>query len=148
MPLRDRLNRLLRSFTSGLQVVRMGGPMLQIILWSAVLWLAMALSNFFILYSFGLPVPFFASYTLLVLQALSTLIPFLPGYTGSFHYATIFGLGLYGVPSDEALGAALVIHAVNMLPIIVMGLVFIWRDNLSLREIQRVPLGEVSAPSS
>ena len=92
--------------------------------------------------------PFFASYTLLVLQALSTLIPFLPGYTGSFHYATIFGLGLYGVPSDEALGAALVIHAVNMLPIIVMGLVFIWRDNLSLREIQRVPLGEVSAPSS
>ncbi len=142
--LREKLDRLLRSFTSGLQVVRMRGAILQVLLWSAVLWIAMPLSNFFILHSFGFPVPFFASFTLLVLQALSTLIPFLPGYTGSFHYATVFGLGLYGVSAEKALGAALVIHAVNMLPFVVMGLVFIWRENLSLRDVERVSMREIS----
>ena len=56
-----------------------------------------------------------------------------PGGVGGFEAAVQIGLtSFYGVPNDRAVGAALVLHAVALLPTVVLGFVFLIQDGLGV----------------
>lgn len=142
----DRINRRfsreLHHFARGLQSIRVERNLVWVILYSALLWGSMAFVNFFIIRSFGLRLPLMASYVLMALQAISVALPSSPGFVGPFHYATVLGLGFYGVSKETALGAAIVIHISFFLTFTILGLILLWADNISFREISRAGLDE------
>jgi hypothetical protein len=43
-----------------------------------------------------------------------------------------------GAPNDRAIGAAIVMHAVSFLPIVLLGLAFVAQDGLSLTGVRRL----------
>ena len=54
-----------------------------------------------------------------------------PGGVGGFEAAVQIGLtSFFGVLNDRAVGAALVLHAVSLLPTIVLGFVFVVQAGL------------------
>jgi uncharacterized membrane protein YbhN (UPF0104 family) len=56
-----------------------------------------------------------------------------PGAVGGFEAAVQIGLtSFYGVPNDRAVGAALVLHIVSLLPVVVLGFLFLVQDGLGL----------------
>jgi hypothetical protein len=65
-------------------------------------------------------------------------IPSAPGFVGTFHYAAVVCLLLYGVPRSEALSYAIVLHAVNILPVFFLGIVLMWEEGLSLARLARL----------
>ena len=57
-----------------------------------------------------------------------------PGAVGGFHEA--FRLGattFFGADNDTAVGAAIVLHAVSVVPVLMLGLLFAAQDGLEAR---------------
>jgi uncharacterized membrane protein YbhN (UPF0104 family) len=69
-----------------------------------------------------------------------------PGGIGGFHEAyRLAATGFFDVPNDRAVGAAIVLHAVSLLPVVVCGLGFMVAEGLSLRTLERVTSPTVDA---
>jgi hypothetical protein len=67
---------------------------------------------------------------------LSTLLPQAPGYIGVFHAIALVVLaGAFGVNNNEAASYVLVLHAALVLPITLLGFLYLWRESLSWREL-------------
>ena len=80
--------------------------------------------------AFGIDMPFTGSFLLIALLIVGVSVP-TPGGVGGFEAAVQIGLtSFYGVPNDRAVGAALVLHAVSLLPTIVLGFLFVIQDGL------------------
>lgn len=88
---------------------------------TAVLWGLIAVANLTALWACGISIPAGGVLILIPLLAIGIGIP-APGGTGPFHFALIFGLTrLFGVEPPAAQAAALVVHALTWLPVLMLG---------------------------
>jgi hypothetical protein len=133
---RECLLEALHSFVQGLQAIKRGWHLMSILLLSLCLWAAVALSNFLIFYAFGLRLPFFAAFFILVVQVLSVMVPSSPGFIGTYHAAVVAGLAVFEVTQELALSVAIMMHATFFLPFILIGLFFLWSESFSLRDLR------------
>jgi hypothetical protein len=70
--------------------------------------------------------------------ALFAIVPSSPGYIGVFHAAIVAALWVFAdVPREQALGYAIVLHAVTFLTLIVLGLVAMWAMGLHWGGLER-----------
>jgi uncharacterized protein (TIRG00374 family) len=132
------LVEMLKAFALGLQGLNKGRHVLSVLGLSLSLWTAMALSNFLILCAFDLHLPLYAAFFFLVVQLLGVMIPASPGFIGTYHAAIIAGFTVFDVPPELALSVAIMMHATFFFPFILVGLIFLWWENLSLRDL-RIP---------
>jgi uncharacterized protein (TIRG00374 family) len=140
-PVADRVERLARSFLSGLAIFRRRGDLLMVAGTSLLAWLLEASMYFVLARGFGGEVQekMTASVTLLTtgVANMATLIPSSPGYIGQFEYGVKLVLnGAIGVNESQALAYALLVHAALYFPVTLLG-VFEWsRRQLSLGKIR------------
>ncbi len=98
------------------------------LLLSLVFWLLCAVNVYILLNALGLEVAGIISPILLLLaQAFSMGIP-APANAGPYHAATITVLALYGIPSQSALYAAVIMHGVMFISNTFPGLLYLWLD--------------------
>ena len=95
-----------------------------------------AFSNLLIFYAFDLHLPMFAAFFILMVQILGVLIPSSPGFVGTYHAAVVAGLAVFEVTQELALSIAILMHAAFFFPCILVGLIFLWGENLTLRELR------------
>ncbi|HUS87971.1 MAG TPA: lysylphosphatidylglycerol synthase transmembrane domain-containing protein [Desulfosporosinus sp.] len=131
----SRLSDTLISVAQGLQVLRQRESLVRIIILSILLWSLFALGNLLVLHSFGLHLPVYASFLILVFQILGVTLPSSPGFIGTYHAAVIAGLAVFGISQELALSVAIVMHITFFLPFIMIGLFFLWKENLSAQDI-------------
>jgi hypothetical protein len=82
-------------------------------------------------YAFGFELSFIDACALMVVAAISVILP-APGFVGTFHYACIMGLTYFAVPKAEAASYAVLTHFMQIVPIIVLGFIFLPFQKLSL----------------
>jgi uncharacterized protein (TIRG00374 family) len=97
---------------------------------TAVSWLLIALSNWFMLIGFDFGLGFSAGIVVLVAINLSHLIPSSPGNVGVFESAVKVALAAWSIDPSRALSFALVLHALHLLPFIAIGAVLLHRHTL------------------
>jgi len=62
-----------------------------------------------------------------------------PGGVGPYEFLGQVSLsGFFAVPAADAAAAAVTLHAIALLPTIVIGLAFMWRDGLRPSEVRTV----------
>ena len=132
-PTRESVRGLLHRFLDGLEVLARGHRLVWVMVLSLLTWLAVAVSFAFTALAFHLPQPGDASLLLVVLTALAVMLPSGPGFVGTFEMGVRYGLTLIGVSDNRALSVALFYHAVQFIPITLIGLYHLWRQNFSLR---------------
>jgi len=132
---RDKLKKMLYSFAEGLQVLKNSGDLVTVIIFSVAVWLVMASAFEFAIIAFDLKVPIYAAFVLMVILALGVMIPSSPGFVGTYHYLCIASLGLFAISKDVALSFSIVAHASGFIPITLIGLCYLWRESLSLRDL-------------
>ena len=137
-PWLDRIVTSLESFVIGLKAIRGGWHLVSILGLSILLWSAFALSNLFILSSFGLQLPPYSAFLFLVFQVLGVTLPSSPGFIGTYHAAVLAGFAVFEVSQDLALSVAITMHAAFFFPFILLGFIFLWRENLSFAELLRI----------
>jgi hypothetical protein len=62
-----------------------------------------------------------------------------PGGVGGFHAAYQFAVTqFFAAPTDRAIGAAIVLHAVSFIPVTLLGLLFMTREGLTFGSARRI----------
>lgn len=100
-------------------------------------WFFMGISLLFALQAFAISLPFRGVGILLVVLNLGGLIPSSPGYIGTYHWLAVTTLVAFGIDRDTALSFALVNHALWYVPQVFVGLVILFRANLTVWALAR-----------
>ncbi len=152
-PARLRLlaRRVLEGFVEGLRTLRDFRLAIAALLLSVVAWGLEAGMYYVLMFSFPLPHRYLAAILGTAVANLASMVPSSPGYVGTFDAGLLAVLvGSFRV--DQSIGTAYtaLVHAALVLPVTLLGLLFLWREGLSLRRIasQRVPSrGDPKDPS-
>jgi uncharacterized protein (TIRG00374 family) len=131
------------TFVRGLEGVRQPAHLWPICGWTVVVWFIPAFAAWVMLRAVDLELPFVAGWTILAFVGLGISLPSAPGYVGVFHLAARLALEVFGVPRESATAYAILFHATQILPITVVGWIFLLREHMSLADARRAP---VAAP--
>jgi uncharacterized protein (TIRG00374 family) len=133
-----RLGELARMFSSGFAVAREPRGFLLALFWSFPLWVVIAAETWAVTRAFGIDLPFAGTFLLQLFLVVGVAVP-TPGGVGSYHEAYRFGVHeFFGAPNDQAVAAAIVVHAIAFLPVLVLGLVFMAQDGLSFGRLKTI----------
>ncbi len=139
-----KLIGMIDQFVVGLTTLKSSSSYFLISIDSVIIWCLYAAQVLLVMIAFSFPQnypliasePILTSFVILVISSIVLSIPSAPGGVGTFHAAVIFGLALFGVGVDEAVGFALIIHAISILFYIFGGFPLMWREGLKLKSLR------------
>jgi uncharacterized protein (TIRG00374 family) len=134
--LERRGREILRSFVSGLGVLRRPALFGEVLWWTLLHWLLNAVAFWLGFLAVGIEAPFTAALFLQGLIAIGVALPSAPGFFGVFEFFAKAGLTLYGVPDDLAVAWAISFHFLSFVPITVIGAWYFARLGLHMRDIE------------
>jgi uncharacterized protein (TIRG00374 family) len=127
-PLGDKIENGIERFFSGIVPLKRWHDYITVVILSAAMWACYALIFYFCLHAFDFiktyNLPPYVSIILLAITAVGIAVPSCPGYVGTYHYLCQVSLVMFNVPAGPALSYATVVHAVNFLPVLIVGLFF------------------------
>ena len=128
----ERLAAIATSFSGGFAAARDPRPFVMAVIWSFPLWLAIAGEAWAVTLAFGMDMPFSGTFLLQALLVIGVAVP-TPGGVGSYHEMYRFALTtFFQAPNDRAVAAAIVLHALSFVPVVLVGIVFMAQDGLTL----------------
>lgn len=130
------VGRLLSGFIAGFHVLRSPRQVLLTLLLTPPIWLLEAGVYYLIAIGFKIREPFHAFLLTTSTSNLATSLS-TPGGVGPFEYATRLTLEAMGVATEAAVPYALVLHVALLMPVTLLGLVFLWMSNMSLGDMAR-----------
>lgn len=130
------LASLAKTFAEGFSVVRSPQRLIAALAWSIVIWVVIATGIWTLSLAFHIDMPFTGAWLMLAPLVVGVAVP-TPGGVGGFHEAYRIGAtAFFGADNDAAVGAAIVLHAISVVPVTVVGLLFILQDGLKLGELK------------
>jgi len=127
----------LDSFIVGLGVLQNLKHLIYASLLSIGVWLAMAVSFYVMFPAFNLDLPFSSSFVIMIIIALGVAVPSSPGFIGIYQVACEMALAIVSVEPSIAKSYAIAMWTLNMIPTIIIGLIFLWTGKLKFSEIQK-----------
>lgn len=136
----EKAKQLANSFTDGLKIIKDKRRFSAVILLSFLISICIILSFYFLYLAFDINVliPIFSSLLVLFLTVdiFVALFP-TPGFFGSFHAACVAALnGIFGIPKAIALSYGIVAWLIIMGFTILLGTIYIIKDNISFHELK------------
>jgi uncharacterized protein (TIRG00374 family) len=132
----ESLAGVARVFSTGFAASRSPRNFLLAVLWSFPPWFAIAAEAWLVTRAFGMSLPFTGSFLLQALLVIGVAVP-TPAGVGSYHWAYRYGMTtFFGAPENEAVAAAIVLHVISFVPVVVAGLGCMVQDGLSFGGLQ------------
>ena len=104
-------------------------------LYSVGLWVAQGLSTYALAVGLGLDIGVSGSFLAVIAIAVAVALPQGPAFIGPFQWAAAVAAESFQTGRGEAGAFALLMWAVNVLPITLVGLGFLWYEGLSLKSL-------------
>jgi glycosyltransferase 2 family protein len=133
----EKVIPLLGSFIEGLRLSSKPADLFALLLSSLVIWAFAIWPIDLLLRSCGIFLPITASMFIMVFLVFAVMVPASPGYVGTYHAACVYGLMAFNIQKEKALSVAVIIHGVSFFPVILLGLFYLWRGNVSLAELSK-----------
>ena len=129
---REALERAPAHFTTGL--TGLVSPRIAIVsfAWTTLSWITVGASYWLVLVASGIDLSPLAGELVVIAIGLALILPSSPAALGVFEGATVIALGAYGIDGSEALSYSLVLHALNVLPLVAIALAV-----LAVRRLRR-----------
>ncbi len=127
------LVHLLENFADGFALVRSPLRILLCLGLSILIWLIAVLSYY--VFSLGCPgiaVSFPEMVAIMVITCIFIALPSVPGYWGMWEAGGIFAMIMFGVSHKDAAGFTLANHALQILPVILLGFVSAFMAGINL----------------
>ncbi|MBK5257538.1 MAG: flippase-like domain-containing protein [Vicinamibacteria bacterium] len=127
-----KVRGLVDSFISGLDVFGSSpAQWARLMAESLLLWVGIGLIVHMNSIAFGFEIPFHSAFLIIAFLTVGVAIP-TPGMVGGFHASYTLALtAIYGVDQGSAVAAGLVLHALQSLPVLILGIAFLGREGLS-----------------
>lgn len=117
----ERLRRVIAG-VAALRTPRTGAKVAAL---SVAMIVLSTLTNYLLFRAFHLDLSIMAAFILLLLLKAASVPPSLPGKLGTVNFVTAFALALYGVSEPVAIGYAVVLYVITMLPKILIGMLYV-----------------------
>lgn len=133
----SRLSDLFQKFFLGLTVIKQPSQYFQLAFESLLIWFLYTLPLYMMFFSFSFAktynLGFDDAILLIIISGIGYTIAPTPGAIGFYHFLIQNALNkLYGISLEESLAYATVTHGINFLTQVVVGGIFLLRENLSL----------------
>ncbi len=137
-----RVRSLVSSFISGLDVFGSSpAQWARLVAESLLLWVNVGVIIHLNSIAFGFDIPFHTAFLIIAFLTVGVAIP-TPGMVGGFHASYTLALtAIYGMDQGRAAAAALVLHAVQNLPVLILGIAFLGREGLSFGSMRQITEG-------
>jgi glycosyltransferase 2 family protein len=139
-----RVKQIAAAIVAGMQILPNPSLLLAVFLVSIALWFLPILSSYIMIRAFDLNAPFNAALVVFIFIGFGTALPQAPGMIGTYQYACILALALFGIGQTEALAYGLVLNALQLATLVAQGLVAlpfaevgmedIWKARAAARE--------------
>jgi hypothetical protein len=155
-PLSEKLSvwiaHKLVTFLDGFTVFGHGGRFARSLGFTAITWTMLILSLYPLILAFpmGVSLPWWTVLVVFSLVNLGVMIPLSPGFIGTYHACAVAALKLSNpaIDYDVAIAFALFLHAAQLVPIVLAGVVSLWVENMPLAELKEASVeAEVSRES-
>jgi uncharacterized protein (TIRG00374 family) len=133
-PGRERVLNEALSFRQGLGHLVSREHMLPVWGLSIVAWITAFAINHLVFQSVDIRVPITVAVLVTCVTNMAMLVPSSPGYIGIFHAAATLVLVPFGVSGSRALSFAILAHLVNVIPVSIIGAIFLLagRDTIGI----------------
>ena len=124
------------SFSEGLQIVSQYKKYFGLLLISVLHWPIYISTILFAFQAFGYSYGIIEAFVVLVFITFAVAIPSAPGYVGTFHGLVVASMALFGLAGDHARAFSVILHAVNYIPVTLVGFYYYWRRQITFKEIE------------
>jgi glycosyltransferase 2 family protein len=143
--LHDVVAHLAEEVIHGLEALRSPLNLLGAVISGFISWGIEALVYWIVMFAFGLDLPYAAALLVVGTVNLAGLVPAAPGNIGVYEFFATAVLTAVGVPYDEALAYAIVVHIVIWLPVTLLGFGLLARMGLGWSTVTHAQELEASA---
>ncbi|MEA1986943.1 MAG: lysylphosphatidylglycerol synthase transmembrane domain-containing protein [Candidatus Marinimicrobia bacterium] len=136
----DSKDSIVHKFLSKLNVgfsslFKIDNP-LTIFILSLLIWLCYGLLFYFGLMAFSVESAMTVASFLLVTTTFAITIPAAPGNIGTYHYAVIFTLAMFGIEKSVSSPISVMLHLVGLIPVTILGIIFYLESHIKIRDIK------------
>jgi uncharacterized protein (TIRG00374 family) len=115
--------------------------------WTTLSWIVLATGFWLVMVACGIELSLLAAELVVIGIGLAMVLPSSPAALGVFEGATVVVLSAYAIPASEALSYALVLHALNVVPLLVVAAVAVLLRRRSVLGQRRVAVQELTPKS-
>jgi glycosyltransferase 2 family protein len=123
------------SALKSLEVFRRPEQFAGVLAWTLLIWALSVLTNLLLFAAMGLHLPIWAGILLLAVLQVGVTVPSSPGLVGIFHYLVMITLLAFVVGREAALGCAVLLHLVTVVPIGIVGSICLWREKVTWEKL-------------
>ena len=127
----------IKNFLDGATTIRATNKLGIILLYTLIIWIMYYCSTYLATIATGIELEWFGFGVLLISTTLAISIPAAPGYVGTYHAAAVYILtNLFDVGRSNAQAAAIILHAVGTIPIVIIGAGYFLNSSLNFKDIK------------
>ncbi len=131
------LKKFVRALLDGMQILPNPRLVTMVFLVSLALWFLPILSSWVTILAFSFDVPFNAALIVFIFIGFGTALPQAPGMIGTYQYACVLALGLFGVEQAEALAYGIVLNGIQLITLVLQGLVALPFAGVTVADFRR-----------
>ena len=126
----------IKNILDGATTIRATNKLGIILLYTLIIWIMYYCSTYLATIATGIELEWFEIGVLLISTTLAISIPAAPGYVGTYHAAAVYILtNLFNVDRLDAQAAAIILHAVGTIPIVIIGAGYFLNSSVNFKNI-------------
>ncbi len=138
-----KFKNLFENFYLAIENFKNTKLLIKIILLTLLLWSGYSIGMVLICESLDIKLPsLWAGFLIQAITSLSVAIPSSPGYIGSWEFMGTLSLSVFKIEKSKALSFALLSHLLSMLPVVILGSIFVIKEIALVRTIGKEDLNE------
>ena len=127
----------IKNILDGATTIRATKKLGIILLYTLIIWIMYYCSTYLATIATGIELEWFGFGVLLISTTLAISIPAAPGYVGTYHAAAVYILtNLFNVGRLDAQAAAIILHAVGTIPIVIIGAGYFLNSSVNFKDIK------------
>jgi len=138
-----KLKNLFANFYQAIENFKDIKLLIKIIILTLLLWSGYSIGMVLVCESLDIKLPsLWAGFLIQAITTLSVAIPSSPGYIGSWEFMGMLALTIFKIEKSKAISFALVSHILGILPVAILGSVFVIKEITLVRTIKKEDFSE------
>jgi len=139
----EKIRHVSGSFADALHMLKSTRHTLITAVYSVCLWASHAIVILFLFKALGMTVPVWGAFVVLAVNSVLLMFPITPGNLGTFQWACVVSLTqLFNYSKSEAVSFSIVLQMMDLVPVFIAGLLFLYLDHMRYSEIRDEALQE------
>ena len=130
---KSHIEKVLLSFTESVHFISNRNLLIRVSFYSMIIWMLTLFSSYLILRGLNVNLAFYGYFFVVAVGVLGLVIPSTSGGIGVFHAIATAALVLLGVTPEKALAYAIIAHAFDFIPNVIIGLAIFIYEGLTFK---------------